>query len=152
VVVPHNDSLVEHRPDVLVFTTDPLQTHLDLAGPLRAEFQVGSSAPSMHVIVRLIDVFPDGRTRRIRDGAALVRDAGHDPHVVVDLGVTGYRVGEGHRLRVHVASSDFPRYLPYFGDDRDPWTATTGPRNQQRLFVGGSHGARIALTTICVTR
>jgi uncharacterized protein len=147
-LVPPDDSLVEHRPDVLVFTGEPLPTPLDLAGPLRAEFQVASSAPSMHVIVRLIDVFPDGRTRRIRDGAALVRDAPQEPHIVVDLGATGYRVREGHRLRVQVASSDFPRYLPYFGDERDPWTATTGVPNEQRLRLGGAHGARISITVL----
>lgn len=146
--LPPDDSLVEHRPDVLVFSTDPLQAELDLAGPLRAELRVGSSAPCMHVIVRLIDVFPDGRTRRIRDGAALVRAASDDRHVIVDLGHTGYRVGVDHRLRVHIASSEFPRYLPYFGDERDPWTATDGVSNQQRIRLGGGHGSRIALTTI----
>ena len=144
---PPDDSLVEQRPDVLVFSSDWLQSELDLTGPLRAELQVGSSAPSMHVIVRLIDVFPDGRTRRIRDGAALVRGATGDPHVVVDLGHTGYRVQLDHRLQVHIASSEFPRYLPYFGDERDPWMATDGVTNQQRIRLGGSHGSRIALTT-----
>jgi putative CocE/NonD family hydrolase len=147
-VVPPDDELVEHRPDVMVFTTEPLDAPMDLAGPILAELQLASSAPSMHVVVRLIDVFPDGRTRRIRDGAALVRDADAEPHVVVDLGPTGYRVRPGHRLRVHVASSDFPRYLPYFGDERDPWTATNGVRNEQRIRLGGSHGSRLVLTTL----
>jgi putative CocE/NonD family hydrolase len=139
---------VERRPDVLVFSSEPFTAHIDLAGPIRAEIQVGSSAPSMHVIVRVIDVFPDGRTRRIRDGAALVRCGGRDTHAVVDLGHTGYRIRDGHRLRVQIASSDFPRYLPYFGDDRNPWTATTGIPNEHRLRVGGSHASRIVLTTI----
>ncbi|GAC1669897.1 MAG: CocE/NonD family hydrolase [Candidatus Dormibacteraceae bacterium] len=143
-----DDSAVEFRPDVLLFSTDPFDAELDLAGPIFAHFQVGSSAPSMHVIVRLIDVFPNGQTRRIRDGAALAMHAQGDPHVVVDLGHTGYRVQRGHRLRVHVGSSDFPRYMPYFGDNRDPWNAVDGPKSRQRLRLGGLHGAKLMICVI----
>lgn len=147
-LMPPNDALVEDRADVLVFTSDPVTQPLDLAGPVLAQLQVRSSAPTMHVVVRLLDVLPDGRTRRIRDGVARADLAQSEAHVVVDLGHTGYRVRQGHRLRVHVASSDFPRVMPYFGDDRDPWTATGGVPNEQGLRVGGAHGARVVVTAL----
>jgi len=146
--MPPNDALVEDRADVLVFTSDPVTQPVDLAGPILAQLQVRSSAPEMHIVVRLLDVFPDGRTRRIRDGVARVGEAKSEPHVVVDLGHTGYRVRQGHRLRVHVASSDFPRQMPYFGDDRDPWSATDGVPNEQGLRVGGENGARVVVTAL----
>ena len=55
----------------------------------------------------------------------------------VYLGHTGYRVLPGHRLRLHVASSDFPVFLPHPGTAENPWDATETQTNRQTLAIGG---------------
>lgn len=146
--LPPDDTAVEGRDDVLVLSSEPFETRSQLVGPVVANLYVESSAPEMDVVVRLLDVFPDGRTRRIRDGAAHVHAARGGAHIRVDLGHTAYALEAGHRLRLHLASSDFPRFLPYLGPGRDPWTDQPGPGSNQRVRVGGRLGSSITLSVL----
>jgi predicted acyl esterase len=66
----------------------------------------------MDVFARLLDVAPDGTALRIARGQVHITDAVEPAVVDIDLGQLGYRVREGHRLRLHVHSSDFPEFLP----------------------------------------
>lgn len=127
---------VERRSDVLVFVGDALSEPLDLAGPVVFDGVVGSDGPSTHVMAKLVDVRPDGRATRIGQGAALVRDPGEGRAVRVDLGHAGYRLPRGHRLRLDVSASLFPRYWPHPGTDESPWTATRTRPTAQRLALG----------------
>jgi predicted acyl esterase len=56
----------------------------------------------------------------------------------VYLGHTGHRLMPGHRLRLQVASSDYPLYLPHPGTSENPWTAVETRINHQRLVTGAS--------------
>ena len=58
------------RPDVLTFTGEEQRTPLDLAGPIEVTVVVQADAPSTHVVARLCDVYPDGRTHLIVEGVA----------------------------------------------------------------------------------
>lgn len=148
-VVPPDDRLVERRDDVLTFTGDEMRSPLDLVGPMAADLTVSSSAASMHVMVKLVDVFPDGRTFRIAQGAQLVNDARDERHVIVDLGHTGYRVDRGHRVRLELASSAFPRYILHPGTADHPWVAENTTTNDQRLIlVSGPNGAKLRLSVL----
>jgi predicted acyl esterase len=71
-----------------------------------------------------------------------------DPHrgLSIDLAHVGYRMLPGHRIRLHLASSDFPLYLPHPGTDEDPWLAVDGLQSEQTLEVGGSLVAFLSLT------
>lgn len=117
---PASQAEVEARQDVLVYTSTPLAQPLRIAGPLRAHLQVSSSAPDTDFIARLVHVFPDGRTLSLQEGAQRARwRGGYDqarwlrPGEVValevDMRAIAYTVPAGHRLRLHVASSSFPR-------------------------------------------
>jgi len=144
-----DERTVEGRPDVLTFTGDPLAEPLDLAGPVNARLQVSTSAPSMHLHVKLVDVFPDGRALMLLRGQATVAAAGTEPvEADVHLSHTGYRLEAGHRLRVHVASSDFPLYLPHPGTSESAWTATETAPNRQTLHCGGSAPSYVTLTVL----
>lgn len=143
--VPRDERL-SAREDVLSFYSEPLRLDLDLGGPVTAELVVGSSAPAMHVVAKLLDVDVDGSMRRICDGGGAFDTAAGELRAAVSLGDVGYRVRAGHRLCVQISSSDFPRYLPYPGDERDPWDAVAGVRNEQRLRIGGGAGSRLWLT------
>ncbi len=139
---------VEVRDDVTTFTSDPVVEPLDLAGPAIAYLAIGAASPSTQVVAKLVDVYPTGRARLILDGAALVRDPDPSSTVEVDLGHTGYRLPAGHRLRLEVASSAFPRYLPHPGTDEDPWYATDPVASEQRLRLGGAAPSRLELTIL----
>ena len=129
---------VQGRDDVLTFTGEPLTEPLDLAGPVGVRFTVSSTCSSMHVYVKLCDVFPDGTVHMLVRGETLVRDRGYGRPVELGMSHTAYRLSPGHRLRLSIASSDYPLYLWHPGTDEDPWSATKGVRNRQTLTTGGA--------------
>src|SRR5262249_4433886 len=102
---------VQSRGDVLTFTTEAFDAPLDLAGPISAELSVETTGPSMHVYAKLCDVDPDGAAHMLVRGQALAREPDPENPVTISLGHTGYRLRPGHRLRLQIASSDFPLYL-----------------------------------------
>jgi uncharacterized protein len=90
------------------------------------------------------------------DGAAhlIVRGQAHllapsDGSVVrIELGHTGYRARCGHRLRLHLTSSDFPEYVPHPGSGADPWLATETRPSRQVLSSDPAAPVYLALTVI----
>ncbi|HET6847881.1 MAG TPA: CocE/NonD family hydrolase [Gaiellales bacterium] len=140
---------VEGRADVLAFTGTPLEHPLDLAGPVTARLRVASSGPSMQLHLKLVDVFPDGRALMLVRGQTTVQTPGSE---IVDAAVylshTGYRMEPGHRLRVQVASSDFPLYVPHPGTDESPWSAVETSPNRQRLHCGGPQASSVTVTVL----
>jgi hypothetical protein len=130
------------RDDVLGYDTEPFREPYDLAGPAEVRLWLAADAPSAHVMARVSDVAPDGTAFKILDGAA--RAEGPWPaEVAVDLGSTGYRMRPGHRLRLDLSASEFPRYAPHPGTGEDPWLARGFRRMEQSLIVGGTRAARL---------
>lgn len=116
---PHDHSSVEYR--MLTYTSDVLKRDLTLVGPVKAMLYAASSAPDTDWVVRLCDVWPDGRSMSVCDGIlraryrnSLEREELMKPGEVyrfeVDLWATAQVFQAGHRLRVEVTSCDFPRY------------------------------------------
>jgi uncharacterized protein len=104
-------SRVEERADVCVFTSDPLVENLEVIGRVRAVLHAASSAPATDWVVRLCDVHPDGRSFNVCDGIVRVETDADEPHALeVSLWSTCIEFRTGHRLRVHVTSSSFPRW------------------------------------------
>jgi predicted acyl esterase len=114
-------STVQTRKDVLTYTSDPLDSDLDVVGPLRMILYASSSAVDTDFVVRLSDVFPDGRAIQLQNGAlrARYRNVQGEPELLVpgrvyrleiDMWATANRFKVGHRLRVDISSSDFPRF------------------------------------------
>lgn len=142
---------VETRDDVLTFTSDEWPVPLDLAGPIRARLRMATSGPSTHAVCKLVDVFPSGRARRIAEGPAVVAPGGEPTEVRVDLGHAGYRLAPGHRLRLELAASGFPRYLPHPGTADDPWGPGRLQDTDQTVHLGGDAGSRLELTILPTT-
>jgi putative CocE/NonD family hydrolase len=112
---------IEQRPDVLVYTSEVLTNGLELTGPMRAVIYLSSDAPDTDVTVKLLDVFPDGRSMNMQEGITRVRyregfdtarmmAPGKTYEVPVDLHATSWYLKPGHRLRAEVSSSNFPRF------------------------------------------
>ena len=136
-----DESAVEARPDVMTFTAAAADAPLTLAGRVVARLAATSDAPSVFLHVKLVDVHPDGRAHALLFGQT-VHEPGSGALAEVYLGHTGYRVAPGHRLRLHVATSDFPVFLPHPGTDENPWDATTTRTNRQTLATGGARRRR----------
>jgi predicted acyl esterase len=123
------------RPDVLVFTAAAVPAPLDLAGPVRLDAVIGSDGPEMDLFARLLDVAPDGTARLIARGQQTVLEPGDAFAVTIDLGQTGYRLPTGHALRLTLASSDAPEFVPAPGTGEHRWTAVKTTPNRQRLAL-----------------
>jgi uncharacterized protein len=108
---PLEQRRVEERPDVLVFTSDPLDAELEVTGRVRVVLHAASSAPSTDWVARLCDVHPDGCSFNVCDGIVRIAEgADRSQRVEIDLWSTSQAFLPGHRLRVHVTSSSFPRW------------------------------------------
>ena len=113
----------DHHPDARTFTTEPLTAPIEWTGKVRAELFVSSTAPDSDFIVRVSDVYPDGRSILIMDGIrrARFRDSwerevfmkpGEVYKVAFDVGWLSQIFNRGHRIRVTVASTGAPFYDP----------------------------------------
>ncbi len=118
---------VEERSDVLVFTSEPLERPLEVTGPVSVELWATSSAPDTDFTAKLVDVHPDGYARNLLDGIirARYRRSASDPTPIapgtpelytIDLWATSNLFLPGHRIRLEISSSNFPRF------DRNPNT------------------------------
>lgn len=108
---PFDQARVEARPDVLVYTTDPLAEDLEVTGRVRACLTAATDAPTTDWVVRLCDVDTEGVSRNIVDGIVrAVATPGEFTEQVVDLWSTSHVFLAGHRIRVQVTSSNFPRW------------------------------------------
>jgi putative CocE/NonD family hydrolase len=132
-----DETTVHARGDVATFTAEPVERPLELAGPVRARLVLSGSDAATQVYAKLSEVSTSGRALMLARGQAHVDFAGDDTAVSVYMGHVAHVLRPGHRLRLHVATSDFPLYMPLFGDGGSPWTATTTRASGQRLRAGG---------------
>ncbi|MEU4563294.1 CocE/NonD family hydrolase [Actinoplanes sp. NPDC023936] len=126
------------RPDVLVFSSSAVPAPLDLAGPVRLDAVTGSDGPEMDLFARLLDVAPDGSARMIARGQQTIIDPGTAFAVTIDMGHLGYRLAAGHALRLTLASSDAPEFVPAPGTGEHRWLAGKTVPNRQWLHVGST--------------
>lgn len=116
-----DQSDVEMRNDVLVYSTPPLERGIEVTGPIEANLYVSSSAKDTDFTVKLIDVYPDGTAYNVQEGILRARyREGWDKQVLmrpgqvypitVNVHATSNYFGPGHRIRVEVSSSNFPRF------------------------------------------
>jgi putative CocE/NonD family hydrolase len=128
---PYDQRVVEARPDVCVFTSAPLGEDLEVTGRIRAVLHVASSAPSTDWVARLCDVDPDGRSYNLCDGITRVASgADGRQRVEIDLWSTSNVFLAGHRVRVHVTSSSFPRWDRNLNTGQQDAPATAVARQQ----------------------
>jgi len=113
----------EEQPEVRTFTTEPLTKPIEWTGRIRAELYLSSTAPDTDFIVRVSDVYPDGRSILIVDYPQRVRyREGFDHEVLMtpgeivkvafDVGWISQIFNKGHQIRVTVASTGAPMYEP----------------------------------------
>ena len=116
-----DQSDIEERDDVLVYTSEVLDEPLAIIGPIDAVLHVSSSARDTDFTVKLLDVDPQGRSWNIQEAILRARyREGFDRKVFMEEGevyelrfnvhATAYEFQPGHRIRVQISSSNFPRF------------------------------------------
>ncbi|GAA4970958.1 CocE/NonD family hydrolase [Kineococcus glutinatus] len=151
---------VEARPDVLVYTGEPLDQDLEVTGRVVLELWAASTATDCDWAARLTDVAPDGtstgivdgllRARYRRGGAPLPLQPGRPERFEVVLGSTSHVFRAGHRIRLQVASSNHPRFDRNPQRMVDPVTATAADFvvAGQTVFHDVRRPSRLLLPTI----
>jgi hypothetical protein len=156
---PQDQRPVEQRPDVLVYTTAPLPRDLEVTGPVKAMLWISTSAPDTDFTAKLVEVFPDGAARNLTDGIlrlryrqsiekAVLAEAGQVYPIEIQAGPTSNLFRGGHRIRLEVSSSNFPRF------DRNPNTGRpiAGERDlrvaHQQIHVGGKQASYLLLPVV----
>ena len=150
---------IEEREDVLVYTSDVLTADMEVTGPVSLKLFAASSAPDTDFTAKLVDVRPDGYAQNIAEGVirARFRESLSSPSLItsdkvyeytIDLWATSQVFKSGHRLRLEVSSSNFPRY------DRNPNTGhefgvdTELRTAQQTIFHDNRYPSHLILPVI----
>ncbi len=150
---------VEDRADVLAYTSEPLERDLEITGPIRVHLYASTSAVDTDFTAKLVDLRPDGYAQNLQDGIIRARyrtsvaqpsfvQPGQVYRYTIDLGSTSHVVKAGHRIRLDVSSSNFPRF------DRNPNTgAALGVDDQleaaqQTVHHSGLYPSHVELPVI----
>jgi len=118
---PRDQREVELRDDVLVYSTPALELAVEVTGPIELRLFVSSSAPDTDFTGKLVDVYPDGRAMILTEGIlrARYRNSFNEPKLMepgtvyelrLNLWATANVFLPGHRIRLEVSSSNFPRF------------------------------------------
>jgi putative CocE/NonD family hydrolase len=118
---PREQRTLEERDDVLVYSSAGLEHDLEVTGPVRLEFFASSLAVDTDFTAKLVDVAPDGSAINLTEGIlrAKYRETQESPTplvpgkiypLTIDLWATSNVFRAGHRLRLEISSSNFPRF------------------------------------------
>jgi putative CocE/NonD family hydrolase len=157
--LPSDQRSIEERHDVLVYTTEPLSQPVEVTGPITLTLWMSSTARDTDFTGKLVDVLPDGTARLLADGILRTRyrhsnttltllEPNTPTELTIDIGVTSNLFKAGHRIRLEISSSNFPRF------DRNPNTG--GPfgedtrllRADQTIFHDRQRPSRLTLPVV----
>ncbi len=160
---PQDQRSIEARSDVLTFTTVPLVHPVTVMGPVRAKVWLVPDTPDLDLVVRLTDVYPDGRSMLVLDGIQRARMRCGDeaeclltPGVPVELTVelwsTALIFNAGHRIRISVSGSNWPRFEVNPNDGLDLNLQTPGQVARPLMLFGADHPSRLELPVLPMVR
>lgn len=143
----------------LTFTTSPLEKAIEVTGPVKALVYAASSAVDTDWVVRVSDVAPDGLAINIVDGIqrARFRESGINPTLIepgkiyayeIDLWATSHVFKAGHRIRVTINSSSFPRWSRNMNVAELPERATEWVKATNTIYLDPTHPSHVTLPVI----
>jgi putative CocE/NonD family hydrolase len=124
---PYDQSSIERRDDILVYSTPPLAEDVEVTGPVHVELYAATDGTDTDFTGKLVDVWPSGYAEILLEGVirgryresfehAKLLTPGKVEKYYVDLWSTSNLFRKKHRIRVEISSSNFPKY------DRNPNT------------------------------
>ena len=157
---PMDQGQTESRPDVLVYTTDPFTEGTEVTGPITPTLYVSSDAKDTDFTVKVIDVGPDGRAYNLDESVQRMRyREGYDkPPVMMEAGKV-YKVTlqplntsnyfkPGHRLRIEVSSSNFPRFDRNMNTGGNNYDETVGVVAHNVVHHSAQYPSAISVTVV----
>jgi uncharacterized protein len=156
---PDDYSAIEQRGDVLVYTSDPLTEPLEVTGPVRAIIHAATSALDTDFTAKLLDVHPNGFSQRLCDGAVRGRfrngietdelmEPGDVYRLEIDLWYTSHVFQSGHRIRIEIASSAFPKYARNTNTGNVLATDTETVIAENTIYHGGRFDSHLVLPAV----
>lgn len=148
---PRDQRLRESRPDVLCYTTAPLEQDLTVVGPLGAELWLRSSLPYTDVFARLCDVSARGVSRNVADGIRRVEpgdvevDAEGVMRVEVPMWPTAMTFRRGHRLRLQVSAGAHPLFVRNLGSGEPLGEGKTLLASEHEVFCDAARPSGVDL-------
>ena len=150
---------VEARADVLVYTSEAMTAGLEVTGPIVVTLYAASTAPDTDFTAKLVDVHPDGYARNLADGIVRARyrhsrttpallTAGEVTQFAIDLWATSHVFLPGHRIRVEISSSNFPRFDRNLNTGEDQATGTRWQTARQTIFHDARYPSHLMLPVI----
>jgi uncharacterized protein len=151
---------LELRPDILVYTTEPLKEGMELSGPIEATIYLSSDRKDTDVTVKVIDVYPDGKAFNLDETIQRVRyREGYDkPLTFMEPGkvykvalqpmTTSNWFAPGHRIRIEVSSSNFPRFDRNLNTGGNNYDETTGLVAKNTIHHSRQYPSSIKVTVV----
>ena len=151
---------LEERPDILVYSTGPLKEGLEISGPIEVTLYVSSDARDTDFTVKLIDTYPDGPAYNLDETIQRVRyrEGYNKPPVWMEPGKT-YKVtlqpmttsnyfATGHRIRIEISSSNFPRFDRNMNTGGDNYDEVRGVVAHNQVHHSKQYPSQITLTVV----
>jgi uncharacterized protein len=164
---PRDQRGIEERPDVLLYTSQVLESPYTVLGSVYVTLFAASSAPDTDFVARLVDIYPDGLAICVTDGIlrASARESYQAPGVVrpvapspiepgevyeyvIDLWATGITFLQGHRIRVEVTSSSHPRWERNLNTGEGAFGSSRTEVAHQTVFQDAGRPSRITLNVV----
>ena len=156
---PRDQAEVETRPDVLVYSTPILEEDLEVTGPVTLDLYAKSSAVDTDFTAKLVDVAPNGFARNITEGIVRARyresskvakpmTPGTVYRFKIDLWATSNVFLKGHRIRVEVSSSNFPRFDRNLNTGKNPGTDETILKAVNTIYHDVNHPSVLLLPVV----
>ena len=150
---------VERRDDVLVYSTAPLSNDLEVTGTIDLTLYAASSAPDTDFSATLIDVHPNGSAINICEGIvrARFRESYEAPTLIDPGAIYEYKIRlwetsnvfkAGHRVRIEISSSNFPRFDRNLNTGHTPGMDAEMQVAQQTIYHNAQHPSHITLSVI----
>lgn len=156
---PRDQRSVEDRNDVLIYSTPPLEHDLEVTGPVKLELFASSSAVDTDFTAKLVDVFPDGSAININEGIlrGRYRDSQEIPALLIpgkvyplniDLWATSNVFRVGHRIRLEVSSSNFPRFDRNLNTGESAATSSKTTTATNTILHDAQHPSALVLSVV----
>lgn len=158
---PYDQRAVEMRSDVLCYTSEPLAADLEVTGPITLVLYAATDCPDTDWTAKLVDVAPSGYAKNLCDGIvrARYRERMTAPTLLtpnqiyryeINVGVTGNVFRQGHRIRLEIASSNFPRFDRNLNTGAEWGTSSEIRVAQQTIYHDKTHASHLVLPVIPV--
>jgi uncharacterized protein len=156
---PYDQTPVEQRSDVLVYSSDPLPTDTEVTGPTTVHLWAASSAPDTDFTAKLTVVKPDGQVVNLNNGIlrTAFRDSLSEPHpgtpgqayeYTIAIWPTSYLYRAGDRIRVEISSSDYPQFAPNPNTGEPFGQSAASKAATQTILHDAAHPSDIVLPII----